>query len=63
MARSSGSDTLTFSFRDDPGYLALDNVSVTEQTSGTSVPEPSSLLLLGTGVLGLGGMVRRKLGR
>ena len=25
------------------------------------VPEPSSLLLLGTGVLSLGGMVRRKL--
>ncbi|HEY5176043.1 MAG TPA: hypothetical protein VII95_10830 [Terriglobales bacterium] len=24
----TGSDTLTFSFRDDPGYIALDNVSV-----------------------------------
>ena len=58
----TGTDTLTFSFRDDPGYMALDNVSVTEN-SGQSVPEPSSLLLLGTGVLGLGGMVRRKLGR
>ncbi|MGD0930676.1 MAG: PEP-CTERM sorting domain-containing protein [Candidatus Korobacteraceae bacterium] len=58
----TGTDTLTFAFRDDPGYIALDNVSVTEQ-SGQSVPEPSSLLLLGTGVLGLGGMVRRKLGR
>jgi len=58
----TGSDTLTFAFRDDPAYMALDNISVTENT-GQSVPEPSSLLLLGTGVLGLGGMVRRKLGR
>jgi len=57
----TGSDTISFSFRDDPGWMALDNVSVTEQAP--SVPEPSSLLLLGTGVLGLGGMVRRKLGR
>lgn len=60
-ATGTGSDTLSISFRDDPGYMALDNVSVTQQAS--SVPEPSSLLLLGTGVLGLGGIVRRKLGR
>ena len=57
----TGSDTLQFAFRDDPAYLALDNVSVTEN-SGQSVPEPSSFLLLGTGVLGLGGIARRKLG-
>ena len=57
----TGSDTLLFSFRDDPAYVALDNVSVTEVQP--SVPEPSSFLLLGTGALGLGGMVRRKLRR
>ena len=58
----TGSDTLQFSFRDDPAWMALDNVSVT-QNSGQSVPEPSSFLLLGTGVIGLGGIVRRKLRR
>jgi len=60
-ATGTGSDTLTFNFMDSPEYLALDNVSVTQAPS--SVPEPSSFLLLGTGVLGLGGIVRRKLGR
>jgi hypothetical protein len=60
-ATGTGSDTLTFNFMDSPEYLALDNVSVTQQAS--TVPEPSSFLLLGTGVVGLGGFVRRKLGR
>lgn len=56
----TGSDTLQFAFRDDPAWMALDNISVTENT-GQSVPEPSSFLLLGTGVIGLGGVIRRKL--
>ncbi len=56
----TGSDTLSFAFRDDPAFMALDNVSV---TPGGSTPEPSSILLLGTGVVALGGMARRKLGR
>ena len=56
----TGNDTITFSFRDDPAYIALDNVSVSQTGTG-SVPEPSSFLLLGSGVLGLAGVIRRKL--
>ena len=55
----TGSDTIQFSFRDDPEYMALDNVSVSTSGGGTT-PEPSSLLLLGSGLLAVGGVVRRK---
>ena len=55
----TGSDTIQFSFRDDPAFLSLDNVSVSTSGGGTT-PEPSSLLLLGSGLLAVGGVVRRK---
>ena len=56
----TGSDNISFAFRDDPAYIALDNVSVSS-ASGGSTPEPSSFVLLGSGVVALGGFVRRKL--
>jgi hypothetical protein len=54
--------TLSFTFRNDPAYWFLDDVSVTQGTSGT-VPEPGTLVLFGSGLLGMAGVIRRKLNR
>jgi len=46
---TTNSTTLSFSFRDDPGFLLLDAVRVEE----SAVPEPTSLLLLGSSLGGI----------
>jgi hypothetical protein len=58
------SDTVTVDFHiqgsgtGDAGF-SVDDFSVDGQ-AGRSVPEPSSLLLVGSGLLGLTGILRRK---
>jgi hypothetical protein len=53
----TGSDTLTFLGRQDPGYNALDNVCVSSDTTcgavSSGAPEPASMALIGAGLIGL----------
>ncbi len=55
---TSTTTRLTFTFREDPDYWFLDNVSVTPGSLTT--PEPGTLVLFGSGLIGIAGVVRRK---
>lgn len=50
-------NTVTLSMPDAPSYDAVDNFSY----GGAAIPEPASIALLGSGLLGIAGILRRRL--
>jgi hypothetical protein len=48
------STVLQFGFRNDPGFLGLDDIAVVNDVAVNPTPEPTTMLLLGTTMAGLG---------
>ena len=57
----AGVTTQFFEMENEDGHLKFDDVEGKTCVRPSPVPEPGTLMLLGTGLLSIGGLVRRKL--
>lgn len=61
LVASSSTTELEFLGRDDIGYVDVTDVSVVDTSSVSAAPEPGTMCMVGTGLLSLFGVARRKL--
>lgn len=55
--------SLTFQDTTSGGFLVAPGMGIDNINLGTATPEPGTIIMLGSGVIGLAGMLRRKLMR